>query len=71
MSGVSVPSVSCPTLGAKDSAVYVGVREQTLASWRCNHPDRLPFIRVGRVIRYRIETLDRFLAANTVGGDSN
>jgi excisionase family DNA binding protein len=45
-------AVPCPTLGRKEAAEFLGVQEQTLAAWACNHRYGLPFIRVGRRIRY-------------------
>jgi excisionase family DNA binding protein len=62
--------VSCPTLGNKDAAEYLGLQEQTLNVWRCTQRYPLPFIRVGRKIRYRIADLDRFLESRTVGEHS-
>ena len=59
--------IECPTLGAKEAAEYLGIQEQTLAVWRCNQRYPLPFIRVGRRIKYRISDLDAFLANRTVG----
>lgn len=64
-------AVSCPTLGTKDAAEFLGLKEQTLHAWRCNRRYPLPFIRVGRRIRYRISDLERFLESHTDGGDSN
>ncbi len=63
-------AITCPTLGPKASAEYLGVQEQTLAAWRCTNRYPLPFIRVGRRIRYRIVDLDRFLENGTVGAAS-
>lgn len=60
-------TVSCPTLAAKSAAEFLGVEEQTLAAWRCTNRYPLPFIRVGRKIRYRISDLERFLESRTVG----
>jgi predicted site-specific integrase-resolvase len=57
----------CPTLGPIGSAEFLGVKEQTLATWRCNGRYPLPFIRVGRRIRYRISDLEAFLESRTVG----
>lgn len=59
-------TVSCPTLGTKDAAEFLGVKDQTLAKWRCTKEVCIPFIRVGRTIRYRISDLERFLESNTV-----
>lgn len=60
-------AVFCPTLDAKQAAEFLGVQEQTLAAWRCNRKYPLPYIKVGRKIRYRLSDLERFLASRTVG----
>ncbi|MBX7075613.1 MAG: helix-turn-helix domain-containing protein [Pirellulales bacterium] len=65
---MSVPvPVSCPTLPPKGAAQYLGVREQTLAVWRSTGRYQLPFTRVGRLIRYRVADLEKFLELHTVG----
>ncbi len=49
------------------AAKYLGVAKQTLAVWASTHRYDLPYIRVGRAVRYRIADLDRWLASRTVG----
>lgn len=60
-------AVSCPTWDAKESAEFLGLETQTLAAWRCSGRYSLPYVRVGRKIRYRISDLERFLESRTVG----
>ena len=60
-------AIPCPTLGTKDAAQFLGLKEQTLAIWRSAKRYDLPYIRVGRSIRYRISDLERFLERRTVG----
>jgi hypothetical protein len=62
--------VSCPTTDAKGAADYLGFAEQTLAVWRSTNRYPLPFIRVGRSIRYRLSDLEKFLERGTVGGEA-
>ncbi len=64
-------TVSCPTLGTKAAAEFLGLKEQTLHSWRCNRRYPLSFIRVGRRIRYRISDLEKFLTDRTDDGGSH
>ncbi len=54
-------------LNTKEAADYLGVRPNTLEVWRVCHRYDLPFIRVGRLVKYREADLDEFLAARTVG----
>jgi predicted site-specific integrase-resolvase len=60
-------SIPCPTLGTQAAADFLGVEPQTLAVWRTSGRYGLPFIKVGRVVRYRITDLQRFLEQRTVG----
>ncbi|MGA2498393.1 MAG: helix-turn-helix domain-containing protein [Tepidisphaeraceae bacterium] len=46
---------------------YLGLRPGTLSVWRCTRRYPLPYLRVGRSIKYRVEDLDRFLQERTVG----
>lgn len=51
-------------LTAKQAAEYLHVREQTLNNWR--QIGRGPrFVRMGRLIRYRLSELDKFVEENS------
>jgi predicted DNA-binding transcriptional regulator AlpA len=71
-----------PLTGAPDRllmptevAAMLGVKEHTLAVWRSTHRVPLPYVKVGRKVRYRLsdvlqfigkrasESADRFLAS--------
>lgn len=47
-------------------AQELGVTQQTLKNWRKDPRINLPFIKVGRAVRYRREDVERFLAERTV-----
>ena len=49
-------------------AAYLGINTTTLAVWRCSGRYKLPFVKVGRLVRYRKSTLDEFIASRTIGG---
>jgi len=53
------------------AADYIGVKPHSLEVWRSSGRYRIPFIRVGRRVKYRREVLDRFLAERTVSVDSD
>jgi excisionase family DNA binding protein len=57
-------------LTAKEVAARLGYSVQTLAIWRSRNPGRLPFVRIGRTIRYRPEAVEQFISEheNTGGG---
>ena len=50
-----------------DAAIILGVSPQTLAVWASTKRYDLPYIKVGRKVRYSVAALQAFLAKNTVG----
>ena len=50
-----------------EAADYLSVEPQTLCSWRCTRRYNLPFIKVGRLVRYRPEDVEAFLKERTFG----
>jgi len=58
-----------PLYDRVQAAQYLGdIRPATLATWASTHRYNLPFIRVGRKIRYRRSDLDAFIASRREGG---
>ncbi len=55
-------------LSPKETAERLGIKTQTLASWRCLARYNLPFIRIGRTVRYKSEDIQAFIADHTVVG---
>ncbi|WP_409302880.1 helix-turn-helix domain-containing protein [Pseudomonas sp. KCJK8993] len=49
----------------KQAADVLGVRPNTLAVWRSTGRYNLPFLKVGRLVKYRISDLAEFLASRT------
>jgi len=49
----------------KQAAQAVGVKVNTLAVWRSTGRYDLPFLKVGRLVRYRVSDLAEFLARRT------
>ena len=47
------------------AAEFLNVSVRTLQSWRVSGIKKLPFIRVGRAIRYRLADLRAWIAENT------
>ena len=57
-------------LTVNEVAEFLQISPRTLASWRANNPNDLPFIRLGnRTIRYRLEDLDDFLESDEIEDD--
>jgi hypothetical protein len=53
-------------LSRKEAARYLGMSPHTLAVWACTKRYPLPFIRVGRLAKYRLADLQAFLVSRTV-----
>ena len=51
----------------EQAAAYLGLKPQTLANWRTTGRYNLPFLRCGRLIKYRAADLDWWLESRTVG----
>jgi excisionase family DNA binding protein len=52
-------------LNNSEAAAYLGVTEGTLTVWRSEGRYKLPFIKVGRLVRYRLTDLNAFLDSRT------
>jgi len=54
-----------------EAAAYIGVTENTLSVWRCVGRYAIPFIKVGRLVRYRRSDLEAWLESRTLnnGGE--
>lgn len=39
------------------TAQYIGISQQTLAKWRSQGTYKLPYVKVGRVVRYQLSDL--------------
>jgi excisionase family DNA binding protein len=51
------------------AAGYLGVTPKTLEVWRCTKRYNIPYIKVGRLVKYRKADLDAFLESRTVGAE--
>ena len=58
-----MPAASLPTalVSVDDAAEFLGTTPGTLAVWRCNRRYDLPYVKVGRSVKYRQEDLERFV----------
>jgi hypothetical protein len=52
-------------LDEKQTAVAVKLKQGTLAVWRCTGRVALPYIKVGRSVRYRVGDIRDFLQKRT------
>jgi Helix-turn-helix domain len=56
-------------LNNDQSAAYIGVTPRTLEVWRCTKRHQIPYIKVGRLVKYRKSALDIFLDQQTVDAE--
>lgn len=49
-------------------AEYLGVSIETLNVWRCTKRYNLPYVKAGRLVRYRIEDIEAFVTSRMQGG---
>ncbi|MNS04543.1 Helix-turn-helix domain protein [compost metagenome] len=50
-----------------EAAHYLGVSKQTLNVWRMTGRHKLPFIKIGRLVRYREADLRNFIESRMKG----
>jgi len=61
----------------REAAAYLGLKEQTLALWAHAHRYDLPYYKIGRHAKYKLEDLDGVIERNqqineeTGGKDAN
>ena len=48
------------------AASYLGLQPGTLEVWRCTKRHEIPYIKCGRLVKYRRSDLDAWLASRTV-----
>ena len=58
-------------LNRSEAAKLLGVKENTLAVWASSKRYKLPYVKVGRLVRYRKSDVIRFLQQRTVESTSN
>lgn len=52
-------------LTTQEASQYLGVTRDTLAVWRTTRRYELPYIKVGRLVKYRLSDLDKWLNQRT------
>jgi excisionase family DNA binding protein len=54
----------------EQAAAHIGVTPRTLEVWRCVKRHDFPYIKVGRLVKYRLTDLDAWLESRTVSDDA-
>lgn len=67
-----LPEIPDNLFSPKAAARFLGVTDHTLAVWRCTKRYALPYVKVGRLVKYRREDLEHFIQQNRFSdGDAN
>ncbi len=53
-------------LSRREAAAYLGITERTLAVWACVKRYNLPYVKIGRLVKYRRSDLDTFIEKRTI-----
>ena len=58
-------------LTRKQAAEFLGVKESTLAHWKCTGRYNLPVIKICRLVKYRVSDLEKFIEKGVVNNEQN
>lgn len=50
-------------------ADLLGIKPSTLNVWRCTGRYKLPYVKVGKLVRYERRVVEQFIRENTIGGE--
>ncbi len=53
-----------------EAGEILGVGPNTLVVWRSRRAPNIPFLKIGRLVRYDREALEAWIAKQRVGGDA-
>jgi excisionase family DNA binding protein len=59
-------NLKSPLLSNTEAAELLKICPETLAVWRAEHRYNIPFIKVGRCVRYRLSDLETWLESRKV-----
>ena len=57
-------------ISAGEAAEILGLKETTLAQFRWRGDKRLPWVKLGTTIRYKLSDIDAFIERSTVGKEA-
>jgi excisionase family DNA binding protein len=57
-------------LTRSEAAKMLGVKPETLAHWACVGRYNLPYVKIGRLVKYRTSDIQNFINNNSIG-DNN
>jgi len=53
-------------MGQKEAAEFLNIKAETLQSWRSTRRYDLPFVKIGRLAKYRLSDLQAFIERHMV-----
>lgn len=56
-------------INPNEAAKILGTTPGTLSVWRCSRRYDLPYVKVGKSVRYRLSAVWAFVDSRTVGGE--
>ena len=62
---MQTPQKTEPLLLTAQAAEILGIKPGTLDNWRSTKRVQIPFVRVGRAVRYRLSDLQAFIERGT------
>ncbi len=60
------PKKNSNLLTNEQAAEYLGVASNSLAVWRTTKRYAIPYVKVGRLVKYRLSDLEAFLESRTI-----
>lgn len=64
-----VASALSELISSDEAAEYLGITRKTMEVWRSTKRYNIPYIKVGRLVRYRKSDLEAFLISRVQGGE--
>jgi len=58
--------IDSPLMTTQEAAAYLKVDFRTIANWRANKKQDIPFVKMGSKVRYRKSDLDAFIESKLV-----
>jgi hypothetical protein len=53
----------------EEAADFLGIAPNSLAVWRTTKRYSLPYVKVGRLVKYRLDDLNAFLESRTISSE--
>ncbi|MBN8828182.1 MAG: helix-turn-helix domain-containing protein [Sphingobacteriia bacterium] len=61
----NLPNTIEALIDSEELAKILGIKKNTLSIWKCTKRYNLPVVKVGRLVRYRLADVEKFIQDNT------